>query len=191
MRRVMMWALYVVPMAVALYFVGLAGIPFGVMKMVQSRIGGLSGKNTMIHAERPSHTSRAVVRPSPELLYSICSFDLSQGPLHVMSGAPNGTYWSVAFYRDNTDNFFVVNDKGTGGARADVILYSAEQMAAGKDAFDTRYKIAGNAALSSAVGVESPSLTGLVLIRTLINDEARLPEIDAERRMGTCGSLTP
>jgi uncharacterized membrane protein len=191
MRRWFSWAAYVALAATALYFVTLVGVPYGFMHLIQARMGGGAAVNAMLHGERATHTSRTVVRPSPELLYSICWYDLSKGPVRVVSGAPKGTYWSVALYRDNTDNFFVTNDSKTGGERADLLLYHAPQMAGGKAEFEAAYGPAKRPELAAAQGVESPSAKGLILIRTLINDEARLPEIDAERRQATCGALTP
>lgn len=187
MIRLLKWAVYIVALSAALYFVLLAGVPYGVMSMIKSRmtsVGG-TGVNTMFHSERPSHTSRNVVRPSPELLYSICWYDLSKGPVRVVSGAPQGTYWSVALYRDNTDNFYVINDTATQGAKASLLIYTADQVGGDKAAFDTKYAQGGE------TGVESPSVSGLVLIRTLINDESKLPEIDGERRQATCGPAAP
>ena len=39
--------------------------------------------------------------------------------------------------------------------------------------------------------VVSPSRRGLILFRTLINDEARFGEIDRVRRQAKCGTLPP
>jgi uncharacterized membrane protein len=156
--------------------------------MIKSSLAGLAGGgvNVMVHSERVSHTSRNVVRPSPELLYSICWYDLSRSPVRVTSGAPAGTYWSVALYRNNTDNFYVVNDTQTQGAKADFVLYNEAQITSGgKGSFESQYGHLG------VPGVQSPSTTGLVLIRTLINDESNLPVIDAERRQATCAPVVP
>jgi uncharacterized membrane protein len=125
------------------------------------------------------------VRPSPELLYSICWYDVSRFPVRITSGAPPGTYWSVAVYRDNTDNFYVVNDTATQGAKADFILYGSAQIEGGKGPFESQYGHLG------VLVVQSPSSTGLVLIRTLINDESKLPVIDGERRQATCAPVVP
>jgi uncharacterized membrane protein len=191
MMRLLPWAAFTAAAAIVLYFVGLAAVPYGVMQLLKSRTASAASANAMLHRERASHTSRTGVRPSPDLFYSLCWYDLSNGPLRIVSGAPSGTYWSVALYRDNTDNFYAINDTKTGGAKADLLLYSAAQFEGGKAAFEARYGAANRPDLADAIAVESPSLTGLVAIRTLINDEARLPEIDAKRREATCAPLTP
>jgi uncharacterized membrane protein len=39
--------------------------------------------------------------------------------------------------------------------------------------------------------ISAPSTKGLVLFRTLINDDARLAEIDAQRREARCEVILP
>lgn len=55
--------------------------------------------------------SRSVVLPSPDMLYSVCVFDLTTGPLRIHADPKLKSYWSIALYADNSDNFFVINDK--------------------------------------------------------------------------------
>ncbi|HAJ45266.1 MAG TPA: hypothetical protein DCL54_01625 [Alphaproteobacteria bacterium] len=177
MMRLATWALYVAILACITYFAGLYAIPFGVMARVEARLSPNGLKTNQIHhADRPNATSRTVVRPSPDLLYSLCYFDVSSGPVRVVSGAPQDTYWSVALYASNTDNFFVLNDQEAGGQSADIIIYGPHAPMP--------------SAPSTAKLVESPSRKGVVLIRTLINDEAKLPEIDGARRQATCSPWT-
>ena len=91
------WLVYIVVATTAFYFVGLNAIPYGVMQIFKSRMASQANVNTIFHSERATDTARTVVRPSPDLLYSVCWYDLSKGPVRVVSGAPRDTYWSVAF----------------------------------------------------------------------------------------------
>ena len=60
--------------------------------------------------------ARAIVRPSPDLLYAGCAFDLADGPLRIQATVPRDTYWSLSMFAANTDNFFVVNDRAAKSA---------------------------------------------------------------------------
>ena len=60
--------------------------------------------NTIFFNPPVDADSREVVRPSPDLLYSGCPFDLSAGPLRVTAVMPD-TYYSISAFGDNTDNF--------------------------------------------------------------------------------------
>ena len=121
--------------------------------------------------------SRGVVRPSPDLLYSTCVFDVSKIPLKIVTAAPTDTYWSVAFYADNTDNFYVLNDHQANGHPATIMLIGQGQSLPPQP--------------QGTIVVSAPSLTGLVLFRTLINDDARLTEIDQQRRLAKCDPMLP
>ena len=174
MMRWVKWGIFTLVLAGIVHWAAISEAPSFIMWRAMGRVG--QGKiNTIAHAERATAESRAVVMPSPDLLYSTCVFDVSKRPLKIVSGAPEGTYWSVALYADNTDNFFVLNDAAAKGQPATVVVLGP-----------------GQSAPSDAAGmitVSSPTARGLVLIRTLINDDSRQPEIDKARRAATCQTL--
>jgi uncharacterized membrane protein len=62
------------------------------------------GYNTMVVNPLPDETFRSVVRPSPDLLYASCIYNLKDGPLQVEAPVPD-RYWSMQFYQMNTDNY--------------------------------------------------------------------------------------
>ncbi len=103
--------------------------------------------NTWRMGRRPGPDSRGVVRPSPDLAYAICVYDLSNGPLKI-SVAPWDDYWSLSLYAANTDNYWTVNDKIFPDG-VEIVLQSGK----------------GDATSSSIV--KSPTLRGAALIRRL------------------------
>ena len=151
----------------------LAYVPRLVMNSVMAKMGA---PNTMHHAPRATAASHGVVRPSPDLLYSSCPFDLSAGPLHVHAPVPPGTYWSVSAYDDTTNNFFALNDRQAGAGAVDLLIVSQGE---------SRPAAAGGMRIAA-----SPSKTGVVLLRTLINDEKRFAAIDRARRQATCETIS-
>jgi uncharacterized membrane protein len=143
-------------------------LPHFVMGRALAQMGAA---NTIHHGRRADASSHGVVRPSPDLLYSSCPYDLSKGPLRVHAPVPPGTYWSVSAFDDNTNNFFVENDRQAKGGVADFVLLGPGQQAQPRDTV-----------------VHAPSERGLILFRTLIDDEAKFAQIDAERRQAICGA---
>ena len=77
--------------------------------------------NTIHFGNRPDETSRGVVRPSPDFLYSVCPFDLSKGPLQITARVPHSTYWSVSGFDAATNNFFVRDDQQIAGDSIEII----------------------------------------------------------------------
>ncbi len=70
-------------------------------------------KNTMMHAAVPDDTNDMVVMTSPDLLYSLCVYDLSDTDLMVESEVPQN-YWSVSLYGSDTMNYYSINDRQVG-----------------------------------------------------------------------------
>ena len=165
------WALFTVALAVAIHWALVRNAPEYIMSRAMSKMGA-RGANTISHVERATAASRTVVKPSPDLLYSHCVFDLSRAPLKVTTAAPAGTYSSVAFYAANTDNFYALNDTKTGGQPVTIVLLGQGQSVPPQP--------------EDTIIVGAPTPKGLVLFRTLINDDAREPELDRLRRAANC-----
>jgi uncharacterized membrane protein len=174
------WIAGTLAVAVMVHVASVWLLPHGIMHIALSRMGS---KNTIHHQERVTALSRGVVRPSPDLLYSVCPFDLSKGPLIVRAAVPQGTYWSVSIFDTNTDNIFALNDRH---AKQRVVLIILPPKT-------TKFGMAQiadpNAPPVMPYPVVSSTMRGLVLFRTLINDEKNFARIDAVRRQATCAPL--
>jgi len=81
------------------------------------------GANSWGHVhELSDDTSRLIVRPNNDTLYSYAAIDLGKGPQIVETPASD-RYWSVEFMRDNTDVFAYVGSRELGlGRPARVLL---------------------------------------------------------------------
>ncbi|MBI1236195.1 MAG: DUF1254 domain-containing protein [Alphaproteobacteria bacterium] len=123
--------------------------------------------NIIAHVPPTDETSRRVVRPSPDLLYSVCMLDLSEGPVHVRA-ADWGGYVSLSLFAANTDNIAAVNDS----------------------------RIEGDIGLTIANGdgadVDLGSARGIAIIRRLVTDSETLARADTVRRQGdNCERIAP
>jgi len=126
--------------------------------------------NTVYHAPRVTSASREVVRPSPDLLYSICSYDVSEAPLRITAPVPD-TYWSLSFFASNTDNFFVINDRQVQSKTVEVVLVGPGRSAPKGEA---------------AMVVRSPTHRGVALFRTLVTDESQVPDLIRIQKQAVC-----
>jgi uncharacterized membrane protein len=119
--------------------------------------------------------SRTVVMPSPDMLYSVCAFDVREGPVRVKADPKLQSYWSIALYGANSDNFFVVNDRQAGDKAVDLWLVSEGANAAGPQP------------PPGTTVVVSPSTTGFLLMRVLTgNYEAEKAVLEPARRTLQC-----
>lgn len=172
MRRAAFWIVATLAIAAVVHYFTLVGTPGFIMDRVMMKMGAV---NEIHHQARVTANSRAVVRPSPDLLYSICPFDLSQGALHVTAKVPPGTYWSVSIFDADTNNFFVKNDSQAKGAIDLMVMLPMTDVKMPR----------------GTTQVLSPSAKGLVLFRTLVGDEKDFAAIDAVRRGARCDLVHP
>ncbi|MFN0183311.1 MAG: DUF1254 domain-containing protein [Aquabacterium sp.] len=147
--------------------------PRVVMRAVLQGLVAMGTAPQPVYPAPTDHTQRRIVMPSPDLLYALCAYDLTAGPLTVTADPPVPGYWSVALYADNTDNFFVVHDRQAGRRPLRLMLLApgAVPPAAGADGAEV---------------VTAPAARGLLLMRLLADPTLPLPLLDAARRTLRC-----
>ena len=153
------------------YRLTLHRVPIRLMAGAEKRLLTIrtTGPNTFHHGRAPTHTSRQIVMPSPDLVYSSCVYDLSAGDL-VIAGdlPPEGHYWSLSLYAHNTDNYFVLNDRELATRSFEIMLRRGGGSPAGKRT------------------VASPTQTGIALVRMIQRKADDLPLIQASQQSIRC-----
>ena len=127
-------------------------IPNLVMEILYQRGGAEVDYNSLSVNPRPDETSRQVVRPSPDLLYANCIFNLEQGPLEIEAPVPE-RYWSMQFYQMNTDNFAGITNQRDESYRVGTVV---NVTLIGPDNKPGDY---------SGEVIQSPTQRGIMLIR--------------------------
>jgi uncharacterized membrane protein len=166
-RAILLYVAATLVVAVAVHLGTVWYLPNLIMDRAMAQMGAV---NTIHHGQRATAAIHGVVRPSPDLLYSVCPYDLSKGPLFISATVPPGTYWSVSLFDDATNNFYVRNDSQAKGSVALQVYYATMAMTEAP----------------KLQRVRSPSVRGLVVFRTLVSDESKLAEIDNARRKVRC-----
>ncbi|MGD0192087.1 MAG: DUF1254 domain-containing protein [Rhizomicrobium sp.] len=168
MKKVIPWLAATAFIAIAVHIASLYAIPPLAMMRVLERAGPA---NTMTYVKRPDASWHFVKRPSADLLYAECPYDLSGGSVVVTSPVPVGTWWSVAVYDASARSVFAADERQARSRFRLVIAPGGSVPGAG----------AGNVAIS-------PTNRGIVIIRTFIDSEAHLAALDALRRQSRCSS---
>lgn len=151
--------------AVVTYVAALWATPHVIMAKAMEKLGA-GGINVMRHQGLPTAENRWIVRPSPDLAYSICVFDLSMGPVKIDAFVPPRRYWSLSVFDANTDNIFSINDRAVSDRYA---------LTLSKDGADGSLAVPGG--------------KGIALIRILVTDPHDLGRIDPLRRRSTCAPV--
>lgn len=155
-----------------------AALPWLINAVVVHRLAEMSGGyNRAVAWPRADASTRTIVRPSPDLLYTSCAFDVSGRPLRITAPAQD-SYVSVSGFAANTDNFFALND-------ADLA-----PGADGRKRFDLVLARPGATGLpEGARVVTAPSGRGLILFRSLVTREAELPRLAGFQAQQRCEPL--
>ncbi|MCG8694267.1 MAG: DUF1254 domain-containing protein [Minwuiales bacterium] len=172
MKKALRWLVGAILIAVSAHLATVWAAPYAIMWQAGNgmRNAGI-GDNRILHAPPVTAASRSVVRPSPDLAYSICRYNLANGPVRLKAPKPD-VYFSMSAYANNTDNFFVLNDRDMGTNGADVVLATVSQA----DRFPG--------------SVVAPSATGVVLFRRVVPDGPAWSVIRGERAGMACDPIT-
>jgi uncharacterized membrane protein len=169
MRRWLAPALVALIVSGIAYQASLLATPFALMRLAAAKAGSNLPVNQFRFGPMTTADNQTIVRPSPDLSYSLCVFDVSKGPVLIRVEPIPAHYWSVSIFDARTDVSAVRSDRDTGGKPAMLALVKAGQTA------PSGYE-------PVAVGYDR----GVALIRILIADKAEFPAIDALRRKSYC-----
>lgn len=170
------------PLKLALLFVGAAVVGHvGLVLAVPHVIMGAAIKraskggaviNEFQFGPRTTKDSRWVVRPSPDLAYSTCVYDLAGGPLLVTSAptADHG-YSSLSVFAANTDNIAVFDSSQNPAGIRFVLAHKGQKVPGGEKV------------------VYSPSDRGIVLDRRLAPSVQLFALADQARRSDSCARV--
>ena len=168
---------WLLPLLTGLSLAGLAWIfvlhatPSFLMGMAMARLDK-AGANRFAHGPLATDKSRVIVRPSPDLAYSSCPFDLSKGPVLVDVAPVPAPYWSLSIFDQRTDVAFVRNNRDTqGGSIRIALARDGQEVPAGIETV----RLADN--------------RGIALVRILVESRDRFAEIDAARKKSVCQVL--
>lgn len=177
-RSLFIWLAVALGAAVLAHLAWIAVYPRLVMSKAMERLSNDGEQvNVWQHAPRMTEDVRIIVRPSPDLAYSSCVFDLAEGPVRIHV-EPWQDYMSLSLFGANTDNFYTLNDRRMPVSGADVILKRRGQTVSP----------AWSAAAIEVI--ESPSVRGIALIRRLAPTPERFALAAAARGAERCERLT-
>jgi uncharacterized membrane protein len=165
------FALVAVASAIVMHLVAVGAAPRLIMGEAMRRIAETAGGwNRIYHAAQVTPQTQEIVRSSPDLAYSTCAIDLSEGPVRIVVN-PSPGYWSAAVYGADTDVVLVRDDRDAGGRplrllvvgdRTPLIARPEEQV------------------------VRAPGDKALLLVRRLAPSAQAFANADAARKADSC-----
>lgn len=176
MKALIKWLAYTAIGAGFVHLITVWAVPYLAMQVLMTGASSQAGGyNHLLHSPRIDETSRTVVRPAPDLAYSICPYDVSDAVIQVRLPA-NDHYSSVSMFTARTDNFFALNDLEVEGAFQEVWLMRES---------DIRTEVPDH-----VIAVRAPTSKGVILFRQTIPSEADWPRVDQNRHQAMCKAVS-
>ena len=169
MKAVAIWLATTLGVALLAHLGSTWYVPRYIMGRAVDTLVATGSANTLQEWPLANADSRSIVRPSPDLLYSVCVVDVRAGPVRIRAPA-SAPYTSVSVFAANSDNIFVMNDQALApDADFDIWVGKPQQN----------------------VPVSAPSAIlrserGIVVIRRVVTDAEQAKTVDALRREARC-----
>lgn len=158
----------------AAYFTTFVAAPDVLMRLALGKITSAPGVtwNRFNHSPPTTAARQLVVRPSPDLLYSACPYDLSGGPVEVRAVPVPDHYWSISVFDAHTNAVFVRNDDQQAGRPLRFVL-----------------ALPGQPVPADMRAVRVDAARGVVLQRVLLTSPGEAATVDPLRRQARCFAI--
>lgn len=169
-------------LAAILHILTILAIPRFATRDAWSRISEIAEPAGITLLPRPLPGDEPLPGLDPSMVYGVCLYDLSEGPLAISAPMPDH-YWSVAFHTREGVIFYAVNDEAATSDRFDIEVRDARQM--------RQYRLEYPEADETLLAIEAPAATGFALIRALVAAPSLRSEVEAAVAGVSCATLLP
>ncbi len=165
MIRLLLWLLGGVLMGGIVHLTTVLLLPGMASQDAYSRLAPLAKVNMVSPIPGPTPENAAMPFMDPAFAMAVCRYDLSEGPLKF-SVPVSQAYTSVSFYTRSEVAYYAINDRAAGRRVIELDLMTTEQ----------RNELPDNEEITAAdrLIVESPSTTGLIVIKALAPEPSML-----------------
>ena len=145
-----------------------------------ARLTPLTTTNTMKLLPQPTTDSALIPLSDPAFASAVCRYDLNDGPLKLLAPVSQA-YTSVSFYTRYGAAYYAINDRAAGRRVIELDLMTEKQRAAIPDDEEVT--------AADRLIVESPTMTGLIVVRALIPEPSLMPMAQRAVQSARCQPL--
>jgi uncharacterized membrane protein len=133
--------------------------------------------NKVTAVQQPTPQNEIMPFMDPAMASAICRYDLSGGPIKLTVPV-SAAYTSVSFYTRRSVAYYAINDRAAGRRLIELHLMTSDQRADLPEDEDVT--------AADRLIVESPSNTGLIVIKALAPEPGLMPAARAVLDRATC-----
>jgi uncharacterized membrane protein len=177
MIRWLLWLLAGALLGGIVHLVAVLILPRTATQDAYSRLTPIAPVNAVAVLPQPAPQSELMPFMDPAFASAVCRYDLESGPIKLTVPI-SPAYTSVSFYTRRGVAYYAINDRSAGRRQIELQLMTAAQRA---DLPEDEEVTAADRLI-----VESPSDTGLILMRALAPEPGLLPVAQAALNRATC-----
>jgi len=166
MIRLLLWILGGMLLGGIVHLTTVLILPSLATQDAYSRLAPIAPVHTVTPLPPPTPETAAIPFLDPAFAMAVCRYDLSEGPIKL-SVPVSPSYTSVSFYTRSEVAYYAINDRAAGRRVIELDLMTSEQ----------RSDLPGDEEVTAAdrLIVESPTLTGLIMIKALAAEQGLQP----------------
>jgi uncharacterized membrane protein len=177
MIRWLLWLLAGALLGGIVHLVAVLVLPRTATQDAYSRLAPITPVNAVAALPEPTPQNAVMPFMDPALVSSVCRYDLSSGPIKLTVPL-SPAYTSVSFYTRRSVAYYAINDRSAGRRQIELQLMTAEQHADLPEEEDVT--------AADRLIVESPSNTGLIVMRALAPEPGLMPIARAALNKASC-----
>jgi uncharacterized membrane protein len=166
MIRWLLWLLGGILLGGIVHLATVLLMPKAARQDAYSRLMPVTPVNAVVPLAAPTAEASAMPFMDPAFAAAVCRYDLSNGSLKF-SAPVSQAYTSVTFYTRNSVAYYAINDRAAGRRTIELDLMTPEQHAQLPEEEDVT--------AADRLIVESPTTTGLILLRALAPEAGLMP----------------
>lgn len=177
-----LWGLGGLLLGGIVHVVSVLALPSAATQDAYGRLAAIAPVNAVTVLPAPTPERTVLPFMDPAFATAVCRFDLSAGPIKLAI-AVGQSYTAVSFYTHRGVPFYAINDRAAGRRVIELDLMTAEQHAALPAQEDVT--------AADRLIVESPSQTGIILMRVLAPEPSLMREATHAVAAGRCVPSEP
>jgi uncharacterized membrane protein len=177
MIRWLLWIMGGVLLGGIVHLATVLMLPSTATRDAYSRIAAITPLNAVVPLPAPTPDKAPMPFMDPAFSTAVCRYDLSSGPLKLTTPVSQA-YTSVSFYARQGAAYYAINDRAAGRRVIELDLMTTEQHSQLPEEEDVT--------AADRLIVDSPTRTGLVVIRALAPEPGLMPATQSALAKAQC-----
>jgi len=175
--RWLLWTLAGIILGGIVHLATILVLPRTASQDAYARLEPITAVNTMTSIPRPTAAKALLPYMDPAFAVAVCRYDLGNGPMRLTAPVSQA-YTSVTFYTRRGVAYYGINDRAAGRRTIELLLMTTAQH----DALPEDSEVTA----ADRLIIESPSPTGLIVLRALSPEPGLMPMAQASVAAARC-----